>query len=181
MRTREDAQRYHRRAGFTLIELLVTLTVVVIMATVAVPSYQAFSARNEVAAEVMRIKTTLAIARNTAITRRTTISVCPSPGPLYDTCTFANWSNDWVIIEGRATSGDLSGDTVLRVMESSGDVDVSFSRSDRPVRYDSLGKASGHNGTFTLCGWQEKTTSIIVSNFGRVRTNTQESRCSKIE
>ncbi|WP_304524904.1 GspH/FimT family pseudopilin [Halomonas sp. I5-271120] len=177
MRTREDAQRYHRRAGFTLIELLVTLTVVVIMATVAVPSYQAFSARNEVAAEVMRIKTALAMARNTAITRRATISVCASPGPPYDTCAFDNWSHDWVIIEGRATSGNLSGDTILRVMESSGDVDVAFSRSDRPVRYDNMGRTSGHNGTFEICGTFEEGASIVVSNYGRTRATIESPRC----
>lgn len=178
MRTREDVQKTHRRAGFTLIELLVTLAVVVIMVTVAVPSYQAFSARNDVAAEVMRIRTALAMTRNTAITRKTTISVCASPEPPYDTCTLDNWSHDWVIVEGRATGGDLSGDTVLQVLPSPGDADIGFSRSDRPVRYGALGRASGHNGTFDICGLHSEGARVIVSNYGRVRATAEGPQCN---
>ncbi len=68
-----------RQRGLTLIELIVAIAVLAIMVTWAIPSFQRFTARNEVAAEVMRIKTALALARNTAVTRRTTISVCPRP------------------------------------------------------------------------------------------------------
>ncbi|WP_458525942.1 GspH/FimT family pseudopilin [Onishia taeanensis] len=172
MLTRENAAGNRHKAGFTLIELLVTLAVIVIMATVAVPGFQAFSARNEVSAEVMRIKTALAMARNTAITRRTTISVCASPAPPDADCTLNDWSHDWVIVEGQATGGDLSESTVLRVLPSPGDADIDFSRSDRPVRYGAMGRASGHNGTFSIHSRSSTTRQVILSNYGRVRVDS---------
>ncbi|WP_192035992.1 GspH/FimT family pseudopilin [Halomonas sp. YLGW01] len=174
---RKETEGSHRKDGFTLIELLVTIAVIVIMATIAVPGFQAFSARNEVAAEVMRIKAALAMARNTAITRRTTISVCASPNPPDADCTLDDWSHDWVIVEGRATGGDLSGDTVLRVLPSPGDADIDFSRSDRPVRYGAMGRASGHNGTFAICSGHDNGAEVIISNAGRVRTLSELPDC----
>ncbi|XKE45113.1 GspH/FimT family pseudopilin [Halomonas organivorans] len=161
----KDGQR-----GLTLIELLVALTVLVILATWAVPGFQRFSARNEVAAEVLRIKTALALARNTAVTRRTTISICASPGPPYETCTFDNWDHDWVIIEGEASGGDLTGDTLLRVLEAEDGAAVSFNRNDRPVRFSALGRSKGYNGTFSVCGHGERNAAVILNNLGRSKT-----------
>ena len=57
--------------GFTLIELLVTIMILAIVMTWVVPSYRQFAARNQVAAEVIRLRTALTIARNTSITQHT--------------------------------------------------------------------------------------------------------------
>ncbi|MBB3231870.1 GspH/FimT family pseudopilin [Halomonas stenophila] len=163
--------------GFTLIELLVALAVMILMATWGIPSFQQFAARNEVAAEVMRIKTALALARNTAVMRRTTISVCASAGPPYETCTFDDWDQDWVIVEGEATGGSLAGNKVLRVLAESDSVDVSFNRSDRPVRYSSRGWSQGFNGTFAVCSLKEESAAIIINNMGRARSEDTSSSC----
>ncbi|MBB3191666.1 GspH/FimT family pseudopilin [Halomonas cerina] len=165
------------QGGVTLIELLVALAVLVITITWAVPSFQQFSARNEVAAEVLRIKTALSIARNTAIARRTKITVCSSTGPLYETCDFDDWSHDWVIVEGKVTGGRLTGHTILRQLKSMDGVTASFSRNDRPVQYGELGRTTGYNGTFSLCGHGDAGAQVVVSNFGRVRVETTQPSC----
>ncbi|MGB8712551.1 MAG: GspH/FimT family pseudopilin [Onishia taeanensis] len=177
MRTREDAQRYHRRAGFTLIELLVTLAVVVIMATVAVPNFQSFSARNEVAAEVMRLKTALALTRSAAITKRSTVTLCPSHG--MTECEITNnaegeaWLATLAIFEGRGEPGD----ELLRTFGESQLPAVTYRNDDRPVRYKALGRSSGYNGTFRLCGRLEEGASVIVNNVGRVRVESERPDC----
>jgi len=157
--------------GFTLIELVVTLVVMAILATWAVPNFQAQAARQEVVTEVMRLKTALALARNAAITRRTTVAVCARPSPGSSQCDLADWSHPLVVVQGQAPSGNLAGTQTLRVLEGSGGPAISFSR-DYPVRYKSLGRASGHNGTFAICGSHGNAARVIVSNFGRVRVES---------
>ncbi len=152
--------------GLTLIELIVTIAVMSILVTWAIPGYQQFTARNQVAAEVLRIKTALSMARNTAITRRTTITVCPSSDRL--TCDNSDWSLPLIIIEGRADGGTVDGE-VLRVMKESRVPSVTYRNDNRPVRYGQLGRPAGHNGTFKICGNYDTGSKVAVSNFGRTR------------
>lgn len=164
-----------RQQGLTLIELIVAIAVMSILVTWAIPSFQQFTARNEVAAEVLRIKTTLAMARNTAITRRTTITICPSTDRL--TCKNSDWSLPLIIIEGRADGGTVDGE-VLRVTQESRVPQVTYRNDNRPIRYGQLGRPAGHNGTFKLCGNHDSEAYVIVSNFGRVRvSNSSETPC----
>jgi type IV fimbrial biogenesis protein FimT len=157
-----------REGGLTLIELIVTIAVLTIMLTLAVPGYQQFTARNEVAAEVMRLKTALSLARNTAITRRSTITVCPSPDGV--NCTNGDWTAPLVVVDGEASGGSLSGDEILRQLGESRVISVTYRADNRPVRYKQMGRSTGHNGTFDICGQYDAGAQVIVSNFGRTRT-----------
>jgi len=67
-----------RHRGFSVIELMVTVAVVAIVAVVAVPGMRDLMARNKVSTEVNRILSDLLLARNTAITRGTFVTVCRS-------------------------------------------------------------------------------------------------------
>jgi len=158
-----------RQHGLTLIELLVAVAVLAIIATVGIPNFQQFTARNEVAAEVLRLTTALNLARNTAITRRTTITVCPSADRL--TCNNSDWSLPLVIIDGRADGGTVDG-AVLRVMQESRVPQVTYRNDNRPIRYGQLGRPAGHNGTFKICGKHASEAYVVVSNFGRVRVRS---------
>lgn len=157
-------------AGLTLIELLVTVAVLAIMATIGIPNYQRLSARSEVASEVMRLKTALALTRNAAITRRSTITLCPSTDG--SQCTITNnadgkaWLAPLAIFEGRGEAGD----TLLRTLGESRLVSLTYRNDNRPVRYTALGRSGGHNGTFRLCGRLETGAKVVVSNMGRVRS-----------
>jgi type IV fimbrial biogenesis protein FimT len=165
----------HNQDGLTLIELVVAIAVLAILVTWAVPGFQTMTARNEVAAEVMRLKTALALARNTAVTRRTTIAVCPLPSPDGTTCTFVDWSHPLIVVDGQAPSGDLSGVDRLKVLEGSTGPSVTFNR-DYPIRYQATGWARGHNGTFEICGRQGEGVKVIVSNMGRVRVGEADDK-----
>ncbi|APE31153.1 hypothetical protein BOX17_09420 [Halomonas aestuarii] len=162
-----------RQHGLTLIELLVAIAVLAIIATMGVPSFQRFTARNEIAAEVMRIRTALALARNTAVMKRTTISVCSSPGPDHDICTFDDWSHPWVIVEGEVSGGSLTGDTLLKVLDGPDNTTLTFNRDDRPVRFSALGWSQGYNGTFEICSATERGASVILNNLGRARVASE--------
>lgn len=153
--------------GLTLIELLVAIAIVAILATWALPNYQQFSARNEVSAEVLRLKTALAQARSSAITRRTTITLCPSHDRL--ACDGSDWAAPLLIVQGSVPGGDLSDALLLRELPPGRGVQVSYRQDLRPVRYTALGRSAGHNGTFRLCGRHGTGAQVILSNLGRVR------------
>ncbi|MCG6659690.1 prepilin-type N-terminal cleavage/methylation domain-containing protein [Halomonas campisalis] len=155
--------------GLTLIELLITLALLVILFGWAVPSLQALNARQQVAAEVMRLKTALALARNTAITRRTPVVVCPAAG---DSNQCNGDLSDWTAPLLVMLNPDTPEAQVLRRLPASPVLSLTY-RQDRAVRYTALGRASGHNGTFRICGRHDTGSQVIVSNFGRVRVNAQ--------
>ncbi|EWH00919.1 GspH/FimT family pseudopilin [Halomonas sp. BC04] len=156
--------------GLTLVELLVAITVMALLFGWAIPAFQTLSARQEVSAEVMRLKTALALARNAAIARRATVTVCPSHDQL--SCNNKDWTAPLVIIRGRAEGGSIGSDEVLRILDDSRVVSLSYRQDGRPVRYGPLGRPAGHNGTFTICGRYDTGAKVVVSNFGRVRVET---------
>ncbi|SDO82885.1 type IV fimbrial biogenesis protein FimT [Halomonas shengliensis] len=155
-----------RHGGLTLIELIVAIAVVAILFTWAIPSFQRFSARNEVAAEVMRIRTALQLAKNTAVTRRRVIAVCPIASMSATKCEKYDWSLPIAIIDGHATAGDLTGVEILKVLEPTGGPSVTFNR-DYPVRFQSTGWSRGHNGTFLICHAHATGANVVISNSGR--------------
>ncbi len=65
--------------GFTLIELLVTLIIVTIVATMAVPAFTGFLARQQLASDVNEIISVLSFARSEAIKQRSDMTVIFSP------------------------------------------------------------------------------------------------------
>lgn len=163
--------------GFTLIELLVTLAVVVILVTVAVPGFQRLMARNEVAVEVMRLKTALAMTRSVAITRRHTVTLCPSEDmaqcALDDDADGQAWLTTLALFDGQGKPGD----ELIRTFGESHLPALTYRNDDRPVRYAALGRASGYNGTFRLCGRQDEGAKVILSNMGRVRIESDRPEC----
>ncbi|MGM0694653.1 MAG: GspH/FimT family pseudopilin [Pseudomonadota bacterium] len=167
----------HAQHGLTLIELIVALAVLAIVVTVGIPGFQQLSARNEVAAEVMRLTSALARTRSAAITRRTTVTLCPTLDMTQ--CQISNnaagdaWRATLAIFEGRGEPGD----TLLRTFGESRLPSLSYRNDDRPVRYKALGRSGGHNGTFRLCGRQEEGASVIVNNVGRVRVDPARPEC----
>ena len=71
----------HSTNGFTLIELMVTISIMVILVTMAVPSLQALIERNAVAGQVDSLVSSLITARSEAIKRNTIVVMCRSNNP----------------------------------------------------------------------------------------------------
>ncbi|WON79563.1 prepilin-type N-terminal cleavage/methylation domain-containing protein [Acinetobacter sp. UGAL515B_02] len=64
--------------GFTLIELIITITVLAILATIAVPSFNSLLNRLKLNASARELMTKLVEARTQALTIRQTTGVCVS-------------------------------------------------------------------------------------------------------
>lgn len=161
----------HLSQGFTLIELLVVIAVAVIMATWALPNFQHMIARHEVASEAIRIRTALATARHAAVSRGTTVTLCAVSQQEHTRCDYRDWSQRLIIVEGQAPGGELSNAPVVSIFDGGANLRVTFSRH-RPIRHQAGGWSRGHNGTFMVCGRRGHSTAIVLSNAGRVRSES---------
>jgi type IV fimbrial biogenesis protein FimT len=156
-----------RQCGLTLIELLIVIAVGIALMGWGFPGLQAMNARQEVAAEAHRIRMALSLGRNTAITRRTAVIVCPSPDR--QSCNMDDWSAPLAIVRGPLIGNAFEVNALLRVIEAGRGVNVSYRQDGKPVRYGPLGRPAGHNGTFRICGRHDQGAQLVLSNFGRVR------------
>ena len=72
-----NKSRTRHEGGFTLLELLVTLLLLGIVAVMGLPSFQALGERTAQASEINRLQSAFSLARNTAISQRRQITLCP--------------------------------------------------------------------------------------------------------
>ena len=68
------------RHGFTLLELLVVVGIMVLLMSIAVASYIGIRRGAEIRGAVMTLRTTLMLARQTAVTQRKSVTVEFQPG-----------------------------------------------------------------------------------------------------
>lgn len=101
-----------RARGFTLVELLVTISVVAVLAVIALPSFQGVIRSNQAATTANEMVASLALARSEAIRSTRGGGICASSDG--STCS-GQWSNGWISWADANANGSYdSGETVLR-------------------------------------------------------------------
>lgn len=86
--------------GFTLIELLVTLVLVVVLASLAVPSYRAFLINQQLTAASGDFMVSLLQARSEAVRLGRNVALAPADG--------VNWTSGWNIFQDNDCSGTFT-------------------------------------------------------------------------
>ncbi|PXX94913.1 GspH/FimT family pseudopilin [Halomonas sp. LBP4] len=153
-----------KRAGFTLIELLVTLAVAVILATVAVPSFQSMIATNRLAADYNSILSGLNFARSEAVAQREKVTavLTQSAG--------GGWKLEVKLDDGSSIDcSDPTDAKCLQVRDQTGSP-VSID-SDSTVTFTSLGRLDGTTCKQIDVSHNGKTESIRVGLAGKVGDN----------
>ena len=176
--------RRPRQDGLSLIEVVVVLAVLVLVTTMALPTWRHWLARQELANRAYVLATALERARTEAIRRGFRVNLCKSA----DATTCAedgDWSVGWILhvdakAEGQPAAGEppIARDPpVAAPIRVDGNAPV-----DDYVSFTPLGEArrlSGalQMGTFTLCRPGHDEVQVVLAATGRVRTVRTRTRC----
>lgn len=120
-----------RQSGFTLIELLVTMTVMVVMLGIAVPSFKNFTATQRVKSVAVDVATALVLARSEAIKRNRTVTIAP--------LTAGDWTSGWTVKE---TAIVLDQKNAMSDLAITGPATVSYQANGRVAAAASFQLAS---------------------------------------
>jgi type IV fimbrial biogenesis protein FimT len=99
--------------GFTLIELLTTMGVATILIAIAVPGMHSFKMNARQNGSVNELVSGMRVARNTAITTNSRVTVCASKSGR--SCDNAGWDKGWIAFVDRDADRALDNDeSILR-------------------------------------------------------------------
>jgi len=151
--------------GMTLVELILSITILVILVTLAVPSMTEIVQNNRGDTQINDLQSSLNYARSEAIKRNASVSLCHTHDG--ETCHLGkNWKPGLIVFEDQNLNGTIDeGDTVLRLYRGlSGGNKLKFSANK--IVYSSNGFAT--TGTFTLCDTRGATHSrgLIIGSGG---------------
>ncbi|HIY70265.1 MAG TPA: GspH/FimT family pseudopilin [Candidatus Luteimonas excrementigallinarum] len=158
-------------AGLTLIELLVTLAIGAITLTIGLPTFSGTLQHMRVSTTMHRVSADLALARNTAIMRRSQVVVCPRTAD-YRCRSDSDWSHGWIVFTD--DNGNRQPDTeqhILRVTDPPTARNLAITSSRRFLRYQRDGRSAHSNQTVRVCNGTQLAGSVVINNVGRVRSS----------
>ncbi|MGS2742371.1 GspH/FimT family pseudopilin [Halomonas sp. LS-001] len=163
--------------GFTLLELLVVIALASLLIMLSLPSFTAFGQRNARTAGVNHLYSTLAFARQLAISEQTNVTVCAA-NDARDAC-LNTWNGELLVITGDTPTAIELND-VARIVPALPSIAITYTRENqrRRIRFNPLGFSKGYNGRFHLCpSGAETGSTLILSQYGRLRLDEQPHRC----
>ncbi|EMD99299.1 MULTISPECIES: GspH/FimT family pseudopilin [Stutzerimonas] len=148
----------NRNQGFTLIDLMVTLSVLSVVAAIAIPAFGNMIERSRQEALKDEVESTLHNARTQAVLRRRTIEICGSGDGA--TCS-TNWADGWLV---RTTTGQT-----LQLTQLPHQAELSWIGFSESIRFRDNGAAPASNGRFYQCHGKQVAWQVVVSRQGRIR------------
>jgi len=162
---------YKRKSdGFTLIELLVTISVVAILAALALPSFQSSIRSNRVATTTNELISSLSLARSEGIKSTRGGGVCASADGL---ACGTNWNQGWMVWTERDGDGVYdANENVVRFSQGKAQLQVSGSNS--VVAFDGRGRIVGVARSLGIVptGATSPARCLQISITGQTQTNT---------
>ena len=159
--------KYQSNRGFTVLELMITVTVLAILATVAIPNMRSTIQNNRMTAQANGFLTAFQLARSEALKRNAPVSVCPSSDG--SECG-SDWEDGWIVFVDEDSAGSTSTTVgeLLRVSEGF-DGDAS-NDGDNPsfIRFLASGVADRDAGSGLPVAFDFKTPGCTADNNRRI-------------
>jgi len=158
--------------GFTLIELLVVISIIAILASLAVPSFSDIIRRQKSSGEANVLFSLVYLARSEAIKRNSVVTICKSNNA--DQCS-GNWSDGWIVFQDDDKDGSRgTGEILISSGTIGNDYQLSWSAfgSNNYIRFTAQGLTLSQNGTFKLCPSDDDVRfarAVVISKTARVR------------
>ena len=158
-------------SGFSLVESMIVVAILAILAGLALPSLQALVLRQRIATTGYTLATELSLARNTAVVRRSPVTLCPSLGNGQCLGT-SDWSHGWLIYrDPNRSTQPTSPDDILRETRQPLHASMqAHSTAGRVrIRYQPDGRSGDSNVTLRICSGGMLHGEVVVNNAGRPR------------
>ena len=161
--------------GFTLPELMLTVMILAILLGIGVPSFKSLMGKQELKSKVSLFTSTLAYARNEAVSRVASVAICGSNGS--GSCSgSSDLSNGWLVFIDKDGNGTFnSGDELLKQGGESGDdVSITLASSATYILYSALGESSSVRNIH-MCASEntpENSRTVTISIVGSTRVST---------
>jgi len=168
-------QPIHRRrlAGLTLLELLTCLTILAVSTGIALPHASKALAQQRIQQQMLLLHTQLAMARSTAITRSTAISLCPTNDGVLCSAK-ADWGTGRLMYldHGKSAQPRFASDILLTSTAATlpDGTTIRTTHARRRIRFQADGRSAGSNATFHFCHAGQLRGKVVVNNMGRTRS-----------
>ncbi len=124
--------------GFTIVEIMIAIAIVTILTAVALPSLTQIFARNDLAGITNELIASINQARSEAVTRSTTVVICPSSGGAG--CDAGDWESGWLIFIDNNNNGAFNiGDQPLSVGNGATTTAISIDGFNNGLRFNATG------------------------------------------
>ncbi len=132
----------NKQIGVTLIESMVTIAILVILTTIAAPSFLGLIASSELSSTTNDLIAAIAKTRNQAISTGTRVSICKSADGTQ--CTNSgNWEQGWISFIDTTRSGNTAakdaGEKIISVSQTTSSRNIVIQGDANLIQYISFG------------------------------------------
>ena len=166
--------KFHVSNGMTVLELLIAITISIILAGIAIPSFSSAINDKKIRTTSIGLTQTLMLARNHAMNSGVTVIVCQASNDSMNKCSNkrnrnTNWRHGLISYADLNSNNELdSNDNVISVLSNHNDVAIVFNQNGR-LRFHNNG--GSRSAGFYICSPTTKhQRHLRILYTGRIRT-----------